>query len=675
MRRWFITWFIYLFITCYTGYSQEVYSVDEWMEYIEEIAAQTDDPSVAETLYADLSYLSEHPFNLNTLTEEQLKKLPFLSDEQIEALLKHLLVYGQMHTLYELKNVKGLDKQTLELLLPFVYPGEAAGNGRSLSVKNLLKYGKNEISFRYDQCLQQKKGYAPVADSVLILSPDKHYLGESFYHSFRYNYAFEEKVKAGIVAEKDLGESFFKPSFKGYDSYSAHLFLQDFGVVKHFAAGDYKASFGQGLVISNDFTPARTAMVTQAEKRNNGFRRHFSTNETDFLRGTALTLSLKNTDISVFYSKRKLDAVTDGTYITSFKTDGLHRLPGDKEKEKQVSIQTAGGNIRYITPGFCLGATALFYSFGKKEVMPRMQPYSLFHFRGTSNFNFSVDYTWQYERIKIYGETALSKNGAVATLNALRVFPVSYLSILVLHRYYGRKYQAFFGNSFSSQGMVQNEQGIYTGVEIMPFSSWKISMYADVFRYPWFKYGIDRPSGGMEYMIQADYTFRKNTSFYIRYKFKDKETNGQHRLRLQSAYSLSSDLWLRTSLDGILYTGFSEGKTTANKGWMLAQHAGWKPSCIPFQADVYVACFDTDNYNVRLSSSEKNLLYAFSIPSFYGQGLRLAASFTWKLLPALSLSAKLAHVWYADRETIGTGLEEIDGSGKTDIYTLLRWKF
>ena len=63
------------------------------------------------------------------------------------------------------------------------------------------------------------------------------------------------------------------------------LFLKDINWLKSLAIGDYKMSFGQGLVISNDFSPSRTAVVAQAERRTNGFRRHFSTNEQDFFRG------------------------------------------------------------------------------------------------------------------------------------------------------------------------------------------------------------------------------------------------------------------------------------------------------------------------------------------------------------------------------------------------------
>lgn len=42
-------------------------------------------------------------------------------------------------------------------------------------------------------------------------------------------------------------------------------------------------------------------------------------------------------------------------------------------------------------------------------------------------------------RIKFYGETALSKNGAISTLNALQLTPASYISFLVLYRYYDRR--------------------------------------------------------------------------------------------------------------------------------------------------------------------------------------------------------------------------------------------
>ena len=80
MKRLFIILSIILLINSYYANSQIEYSVDKWMEYIEEMSSETEDEERIEVLYTDLSYLIEHPFELNTVTEGQLKRLPFLSD-------------------------------------------------------------------------------------------------------------------------------------------------------------------------------------------------------------------------------------------------------------------------------------------------------------------------------------------------------------------------------------------------------------------------------------------------------------------------------------------------------------------------------------------------------------------------------------------------------------------
>lgn len=661
-----------LFINSYLLEAQQLYSVDKWMEYVEELATQTENTEQIETLYNDLSYFSEHPINLNTATIEQLKKLPFLSDEQINALLSYRQKYGEMVTIYELKGIKEINRQTIELLLPFIYVNSEKNEKRTLNINNILKYGKNELAIRYDQCLQTKKGYQQVTDSLLTVSPNKKYIGEPFYNSLRYSFTFEENIKVGVVMEKDAGESFLKSAHKGYDYYSVHLFLQEIGKIKSLAIGDYKASFGQGLVLSYDFTPSRSVLVTQAERRNNGFRRHYSTNENDFFRGLATTFSLNKIDISLFYSYRKLDGIVEGNEIRSFKTDGLHRLVRDNEKAKTITMQTIGGNIRYASPTICLGLTTVYYAYGNKTVQPLSKPYNLFYFRGNHNINIGVDYLFKLNKLKFFGETAISENKGLATLNALQLTPTSYISLLLLCRSYSKKYHAYFGNAFAQSNSVQNEEGLYAGLELTPFAYWKITMYADVFRFPWLKYGIDFPSSGKEYMIQGDYDKNKNFTAYIRYKYRDKEISKNSHLRFQIIYYINDSFTLKTSADGVFNT---KATTFSSKGWMVSQQIGYKSSTFPFQVDMYMACFHTDDYASRISSYEKNILYAFSMPSCYGKGIRLTASFKMDLFKNLSLSAKIAYTNYSDREIISSELEEIQGHIKTDIYTLLRWKF
>ena len=151
MKRMFINLLVYLLISSYQLKSQTLYSVDKWMEYIEEMASETEDEERIEALYTDLSYLTEHPFELNTVTEGQLKRLPFLSDLQIRELLEYRSRYGKMLTLYELKNVEAFDLETISLLVPFIYISEIIVDKRPITVKNLLKRGSNNLQIRYDK--------------------------------------------------------------------------------------------------------------------------------------------------------------------------------------------------------------------------------------------------------------------------------------------------------------------------------------------------------------------------------------------------------------------------------------------------------------------------------------------------------------------------------------------
>jgi hypothetical protein len=279
----------------------------------------------------------------------------------------------------------------------------------------------------------------------------------------------------------------------------------------------------------------------------------------------------------------------------------------------------------------------------------------------------------------------MSANKSFATLNGLQLTPASFLSALLVYRYYDKKYQALFGKALAQSSTIQNEEGLYIGMQFTPFSYWKLTGYADFFRFPRPTYQADAPSSGREYLLQADFTQVKNVSFYMRYTYKQKEKNGmlppdptvsilpyeQHRMRFQIQYNVVS-VRMKSSLDGISYTAAPGDES---QGVMLSQQIGWKLPAVPFQMDMSAAIFHTSDYNSRIFSYEKNILYAFNSPQLYGGGYRLSATFRWEISRHLSLSAKLANTHYSDRDRIGTGLEEIEGADKTDINTLIRWKF
>ena len=112
-----------------------------------------------------------------------------------------------------------------------------------------------------------------------------------------------------------------------------------------------------------------------------------------------------------------------------------------------------------------------------------------------------------------------------------------------------------------------------------------------------------------------------------------------------------------------------------SRGILLSQGVAWRPRQLPLRIEGYAGWFHTDDSSSRISTYEQNLLYAFQMPSLYGEGVRLALTVELELAKQLLLSAKLADTHYADRKRIGSDTEQIDGSHKTDLYALVRWKF
>ncbi len=396
MKRLFISMFIYLLIVCYYADCQTISSVNNLEELWLEMEIEEEEETGYEEFWNELLYLANHPLDINKATAEEWKKLPFLTDPQIEELVSYKDQYGEMVSIYELKNIRTLDHKSIRMLLPFVYINENPVNNRRITVDNLFKYGRNELITRFDKTFQQKKGYSALPDSVLAANPNKKYLGEPFYHSIRYSYMYDTHIQAGVITEKDAGEPFWNDYHKGYDYYSFHIVVKDINRLKTLVAGDYKASFGQGLVMSQDYSPGRSAMVIQADRRTNGFRRHFSTNEFDYLRGIAGTYAvLPAVDISFFYSVRRMDGIIDSVYIRSIKKDGFHRIERDQERKRTISLQSWGGNIRYATHSLVIGVTGIMTSWGDQLFHPEEKPYNLYYFRGRDHLNVGVDYLWK----------------------------------------------------------------------------------------------------------------------------------------------------------------------------------------------------------------------------------------------------------------------------------------
>ena len=288
----------------------------------------------------ELEELSRHlqeSININSATKQQLEQFPFLTDIQIENILAYIYIHGQMQTVYELQLVEEMDKYTIELLLPFVCVQPVKMSSNYPSLKTLLKYGKQEVLTRLDIPLYTRKGYK------------NNYLGPSMYHYFRYNFHYGEYLQTGVVSEKDAGEPLFAlHNRKGYDYCSFYFLLKNLRRLKSLALGNYRLSFGQGLVLSTDFRLGKTFSLSTSEYRTGGIRKHSSTDEYNYFRGAAATIGILSfLEMSVFYSHRSMDGVLKDGEITSIYKTGLHRTQKEADKKNIFSLQLMGGNLTY----------------------------------------------------------------------------------------------------------------------------------------------------------------------------------------------------------------------------------------------------------------------------------------------------------------------------------------
>ena len=623
----------------------------------------------------ELSNRLQEPVNLNSATREQLEQFPFLSDIQIEHLLAYIYIHGQMETIYELQLVEELDRQTIQYLLPFVCI-KAINNEPAFRWKTMLKdagrYGKNEVLTRLDIPFYKRKGY------------EHTYLGPSVYNSVKYTFRYRDQLYAGGVAEKDAGEPFAALHNRyGYDYYSFYLLLQNCGRLKSLAVGNYRLSFGQGLVMSTDYLMGKTIYASSFNNRSAGIKRHSSTDEYNYFRGVATTVALtKRLSVSAFYSHRNMDGVvTDGEITSVYKT-GLHRSRKEADKKNLLTSQLTGGNVSYQQNHIRLGITGVYYVFNRLYE-PELTGYSKYNIHGNHFYNLGIDYAYRWRRFSFQGETAIGKQGW-ASLNRLQYSPVQDIQFMLIHRFYSYDYWAMYAHSFGEGSTVQNEQGYYVGLETTPFSHWRFFVSFDLFSFPWKKYRINKPSRGTDGLIQATFTPRTNLSMYLKYRYKQKERDltgskgtltlpiFHHQLRYRLNYSLNDVFSSRTTLD---YNHFHSQDRAATKGYQVTQMISSQLPWTRLFADVQGSYFCTDDYDSRVYVSEKGLLYTFYTPSFQGRGFRCAVRLRYELNKHWLFITKFGETIYLNRNEIGSGNDLIYVNKKADIQMQLRIKF
>lgn len=642
------------------------------------------------TLFDKFSHYLDRPLNLNTATELELQDLLLLTEFQIIALQRHIDQYGKLQSIYELQAVEGYDLQTIRNILPFVTvqpPGEL----ESITWAQLKNEGTHDVVMRYHTVLEQAAGFTNQDDTIST----NDFEGNAARIFLRYRYRYKDHISLGFTAEKDPGESLFAGSNPGgFDFYSAHLHYRDDGLVRNVTLGDYQIQFGQGVSAWSGMGFGKSSYVMNVKRSGRGIRPYTSVDENRFMRGAAFTLGTGNWTLTGFYSSKNIDANVveadtlagpEGVTVSSFQLTGLHRTLGEIADADAIRERHTGGHLRYHTRAFSVGVTGL-YSDYNADVVRNLTTYNQFDFNANTNTVVGADYHYLRGNVNLFGEVSRSASGGVALLQGALLALHPDLNASVVYRRYDRDYHNLLALPFGELSRPANESGVYTGLEWKLNRHWRLSAYADQFRFPWLRFRVDAPSQGVDHLVQLNYKPSRKNEFYARFRRRVRERNAsgtdavidtpvdelRQQVRLNASFYVAPSFRVKSRVE---WVRSQIGDDSPENGFLFYQDLIFKKIEWPVTFAMRYALFDTESWDSRVYAYENDVLFSWSIPPYFGRGARFYLMAKWRVYKKVDLWLRYSEWAYTDRNEIGSGLNAIQGSEKREVKVQVRWRF
>ena len=610
-----------------------------------------------EQLQTDLYALHESPIDLNNTSDEELTQLYFLSPQQIDA----ILAYAYRHpfeSLYELRLIPELADYEIRDLLPFVYINRATLNSETINTdalyaKEIFAKAHHELLTRIDaRNIEAYEGTDPI------------------YTQFRYRFDFRRRVTFGVQLRRPAG------GFARDLQYGAYLQLNNITPHLHtLVAGNFQASFGQGLVLAPVFHAGKSMYVTSVGQQREGLR-YYSSVDGEGLHGAGATLRWEwnkttRLDISALYSMRHAN---DSTW---------HHLLGAnltlRHKKLQVEL-TAIENLwsDSIHP----------YTNAK---------YNRHYFRGRNQAVIGASFRYNHGWFDMFGEVATAQNHQITndqspitkshwgfgTIIGSRFYPTNGISLLALYRYYSPYFDNALGYAFSETSRLGDENGGYLGFDITRLRNWRFIGYGDIFYFSGYKYGLGDATRTLGYdaMAEIQYSWSKHPSFQggdggrlsLRLRARQK---GDATYSTRAQFDWAQGSWsLRTTAEAnIIPSKLSTLNSQLTYGYTIFQDISYS---LPLREGrglglrLRLQGFDAREWANRIYTYEHDVLYAYSIPAVYGLGGRAYLCLRWQIIPQLALYFRASETVYA-RKWAAAHSRPLT---RTDLHLLLRATF
>ena len=573
-----------------------------------------------EDIEEELLSIAENPMDLNEVTGEDLSRLMFLSDEQIDAILMYQYQHG-FRELYELQLIDCLKDYEIRNLLPFV---EVRGDslevkgerlevkGKDLYFREVFHYAKHEMTLRVDARNMED------------------FDGDPMYGKLRYRFNYQNRVQAGVTAMMAAGDGRLAMGERW--DYGGYIQLKDIGPMKTVVAGNYQANFGYGLVVGSPFKRGKSAYIQSTATTDEGLKKFSSVGDSyNYFHGLGATARVKWADLSAFYSLRQ------------GKEDAWNHVVGVNATARWKKLKVGVTGVEDIE------ATS-------SQFRERSQAsYSLEVKRREASGVMGMNARWNMGKVDIWGEVATSHGNTwgVGVITGVRYRPISDVNLLAIYRYYSPEFDNVYANSLCSWSRMKDEHGGYFGLEYNRLKNWQLSAFGDIWKT------------GFETMAQADFIPQKDYRMHTRFRVKRKDEKDTYSLRWNMVYEFGQ--WkMKTQADGNMV----QAKGAWTYGWSVLQDVEYRFSEVPIVLQLRAQAFDAREWNNRVYIYENDVLYAYAIPFVYGLGGRFWLNARYKINDIFSVYLRVSETIYQDT----WAMEHDKKSTRTDVHALLRVK-
>lgn len=662
------------------GQSPDVASVAE------DMVSGQDEVSTESEHFDQMLLRYSEPLDLNIVSENELRALQLLSEEQISVFIQHRQLSGLILSVLELQGLPHFDVPTIRALLPFVnVQGSSFNNWKSLP-KRIRRSSQAWFLYRSDGTLVNRINQSSLTGAEALLP------GSSWSGSFRFLVSRPGDFRIAWNADRDRGERFlWSPDRRwyGFDFHSYHAQFIDKPGIKNLILGDYTASFGQGLVLGGGFGVGKGSDPVAAIRASSGFRPYSSLAESGFFRGTAATVPVtKNILLHIMWSRTANDGQErydqdSNRYMQSPYTSGIHRSQSEELLRKTWSETNMAAALQVKSRLVEWGLVVNDQKFSL-PLLPQDNLYNRFKFRGVENLVGSIFLNWRYRNWAGFTEMASSfpsQGKALITGLLASLAPSFDLSLLVRH--YDPAFQSFHSTAFSENTTTSNEQGVFIGWKYRNGRKFQLSGYTDLFRSPYLKYRLYKPSEGQEYLIRFIRNFSRKNLLTLQYRYLLKERNAVNSestffetipvrrqvLSVQFDYQLVPKLSGRTR---VLTTQINSTEKTASGSMMIQD---FFLDLGRFDLNFRYSIFTADDFEARLYSYERDVWLSYSFPFWYGYGSRVYALGKFQFSEKLSAWVKWSVVNYTDPSPSENGLDEQSGKLRADLRIQFKWNF